>query len=86
MYTISTTTTTRTTRNNNNNNNEDNNNNDDDDDDDDEREKRKTIYKSICIFLKQNVYENFVDVIGGFGDISKTSLPKTAYDCPTTLL
>jgi hypothetical protein len=44
LYTISTTITT--IRNNNNN----------DDDDDDEREKRKTIYMSICIFLKQNVY------------------------------
>jgi len=49
LYTISTTTTTIR----NNNNNDDNNN---DDDDDDEREKRKTIYISICIFLKQNVY------------------------------
>jgi hypothetical protein len=49
LYTISTTTTTIR----NNNNNDDNNN---DDDDDDEREKRKTIYMSICIFLKQNVY------------------------------
>ena len=48
LYTISRTTTT-TIRNNN---NDDNN----DDDDDDEREKRKTIYISICIFLKQNVY------------------------------
>ncbi len=45
-------------------------------------------YRSVIAasLLKQNGYENFVDVIGGFGDISKTSLPKTAYVCPTTLL
>ncbi len=44
---------------------------------------RSMIAASI---LKANGYNNFVDVIGGFGDIKNTSIPKTEYVCPTTLL
>ena len=36
--------------------------------------------------LKQRGFDNFVDVIGGFNDIKETSLPKTDYVCPSTLL
>jgi hypothetical protein len=36
--------------------------------------------------LKQRGFDNFVDVIGGFNDIKNTSLPKTDYVCPSTLL
>lgn len=36
--------------------------------------------------LKAEGYHNFVDVIGGFDEIKLTSIPKTAYVCPTTLL
>jgi hydroxyacylglutathione hydrolase len=45
-------------------------------------------YRSMIAasMLKQRGYENFVDVIGGFKDIKATSLPKTEYVCPTTLL
>jgi rhodanese-related sulfurtransferase len=44
---------------------------------------RSMIAASI---LKQRGYDNFVDVIGGFASMKETSLPKTAYVCPTTLL
>jgi rhodanese-related sulfurtransferase len=36
--------------------------------------------------LKQRGFDNFVDVIGGFSVIKETSIPKTAYVCPSTLL
>ncbi len=35
--------------------------------------------------LKARGYHHVKDVIGGFGALSKTSLPKTAYVCPSTL-
>lgn len=44
---------------------------------------RSMIAASI---LKAEGYHNFVDVIGGFDEIKHTSIPKTAYVCPTTLL
>ena len=45
---------------------------------------RSMIAASI---LKQNGYENFVDVSGGFSEIAKvTKLPKTAYVCPSSML
>lgn len=44
---------------------------------------RSMIAASI---LKQNGFDNFVDVVGGFQEIKKTSLPLTDYVCPTTLL
>jgi len=44
---------------------------------------RSMIAASI---LKANGYDNFVDVIGGFDVIKNTSIPKTEYVCPTTLL
>jgi glyoxylase-like metal-dependent hydrolase (beta-lactamase superfamily II)/rhodanese-related sulfurtransferase len=44
---------------------------------------RTMIASSI---LKQRGWDNFADVIGGFKEIAKTSVPKTAYVCPTTLL
>jgi hydroxyacylglutathione hydrolase len=44
---------------------------------------RSMIAASI---LKQRGWQNFVDVRGGFTDISKTDVPKTAYVCPSTLL
>ena len=45
---------------------------------------RSMIAASI---LKQNGFDNFVDVSGGFNEIAKTTqLPKTAYVCPSTLL
>lgn len=45
-------------------------------------------YRSMIAasMLKQRGYDNFVDVIGGFSDIKNTSLPKTDYVCPSTLL
>lgn len=45
-------------------------------------------YRSMIAasMLKQRGYDNFVDVIGGFSDIKNTSMPKTDYVCPTTLL
>jgi hydroxyacylglutathione hydrolase len=36
--------------------------------------------------LKQRGWDNFVDVRGGFKAISETSVPRTEYVCPTTLL
>jgi rhodanese-related sulfurtransferase len=44
---------------------------------------RSMIAASI---LKQRGWDNFVDVEGGFAELSKTAIPKTAYICPTTLL
>jgi len=44
---------------------------------------RSMIAASI---LKQRGWDNFVDVIGGFKAIADTSVPKTDYVCPTTLL
>ncbi len=45
-------------------------------------------YRSMIAasMLKQRGYDNFVDVIGGFADLKNTSVPKTDYVCPTTLL
>ena len=45
-------------------------------------------YRSMIAasMLKQRGYDNFVDVIGGFNEIKETSLPKTDYVCPSTLL
>jgi rhodanese-related sulfurtransferase len=44
---------------------------------------RSMIAASI---LKQNGFETFADVIGGFNEIKLTTIPKTEYVCPTTLL
>lgn len=44
---------------------------------------RSMIASSI---LKQRGWDNFSDIIGGFGELAKTDLPKTAYVCPSTLL
>ncbi|MDF4222687.1 MBL fold metallo-hydrolase [Maribacter sp. M208] len=44
---------------------------------------RSMIAASI---LKQRGWKDFTDVIGGFEAISKTTVPKTAYVCPSTLL
>lgn len=45
-------------------------------------------YRSMIAasMLKQRGYDNFVDVIGGFSEIKNTSMQKTDYVCPTTLL
>ena len=45
-------------------------------------------YRSMIAasMLKQRGFDNFVDVIGGFGAIKETSMPKTDYVCPSTLL
>ena len=44
---------------------------------------RSMIAASI---LKQRGWDNFADVSGGFSEMAKTNVPKTAYVCPTTLL
>ena len=44
---------------------------------------RSMIAASI---LKQNGYNNFEELRGGFAEIAKSDLPKTEYVCPTTLL
>jgi hydroxyacylglutathione hydrolase len=44
---------------------------------------RSMIAASI---LKQRGWDNFADVIGGFKEIAETSVPKTDYVCPSTLL
>jgi glyoxylase-like metal-dependent hydrolase (beta-lactamase superfamily II)/rhodanese-related sulfurtransferase len=44
---------------------------------------RSMIAASI---LKSRGIHNFVDVIGGMSEITKTNVPKTAYVCPSTLL
>jgi rhodanese-related sulfurtransferase len=43
---------------------------------------RSMIAASI---LKARGWDNLVDVIGGFGAITKTSIPKTDYVCPSTI-
>ncbi|MCX2720329.1 MBL fold metallo-hydrolase [Lentiprolixibacter aurantiacus] len=45
-------------------------------------------YRSMVAasILKQRGWDNFVDVIEGFDEIKKTSVEKTDYICPTTLL
>ncbi|MBP9193166.1 MAG: MBL fold metallo-hydrolase [Saprospiraceae bacterium] len=45
-------------------------------------------YRSMIAgsILKQRGWKNFVDVIGGFGAISKQDVAKTEYVCPTTML
>ena len=43
---------------------------------------RSMIAASI---LKARGFDQVKDVIGGFGALAKTSLPKTAYVCPSTL-
>ena len=45
-------------------------------------------YRSMVAasLLKQRGYHRFVDVEGGFVEIKKTSMPRTAYKCPSTLL
>jgi rhodanese-related sulfurtransferase len=44
---------------------------------------RSMIASSI---LKQRGWNNFADIIGGFDEMKETSLPKSEYICPTTLL
>ena len=44
---------------------------------------RSMIAASI---LKQRGWQDFADVSGGFEELATTSLPKTEYVCPTTLL
>ncbi len=44
---------------------------------------RSMIAASI---LKQRGWDNFTDLIGGFDDIRESTLPKSDYICPTTLL
>ena len=44
---------------------------------------RSMIAASI---LKQRGWNNFTEIRGGFAELAKTSLPKTNYVCPTTLL
>lgn len=44
---------------------------------------RSMIAASI---LKQRGWDNFKDVIGGFGEVSKLDVPKSAYVCPSTML
>ena len=36
--------------------------------------------------LKQRGWDNFTEIRDGFAELVKTSLPKTNYVCPTTLL
>jgi glyoxylase-like metal-dependent hydrolase (beta-lactamase superfamily II)/rhodanese-related sulfurtransferase len=45
-------------------------------------------YRSMIAasMLKQRGWDNFVDVIGGFTEIKKTSVPKSDYVCPSTML
>jgi glyoxylase-like metal-dependent hydrolase (beta-lactamase superfamily II)/rhodanese-related sulfurtransferase len=45
-------------------------------------------YRSMIAasMLKQRGFDNFVDVIGGFAEIKNTTIPKTDYVCPSTLL
>ena len=44
-------------------------------------------YRSMiaCSILKSRGIHNLVDIAGGFGAIEKTSIPTTAYVCPSTL-
>lgn len=43
----------------------------------------KSGYRSLIAvsILKRNGYKNLVDVLGGFTDIEKTSIPRTAFSC-----
>ena len=43
-------------------------------------------YRSIIAgsILKARGFNNFVDVIGGYGAISKTDVPRTDFVCPST--
>jgi glyoxylase-like metal-dependent hydrolase (beta-lactamase superfamily II)/rhodanese-related sulfurtransferase len=45
-------------------------------------------YRSMIAgsILKQRGWDNFSDVIGGFGELAKTEIAKTEYVCPSTLL
>jgi len=45
-------------------------------------------YRSMLAssILKQRGWKNFVDVRGGFNQIKETSIPKTDYVCPSTLI
>ena len=45
-------------------------------------------YRSMIAsaILKQRGWNNFVDIIAGFKEISETAIPKSEYVCPTTLL
>ena len=45
-------------------------------------------YRSMIAasLLKNHGYENFVDIIDGFGGLKNSTLPKSDYKCPTTLL
>ncbi|MFN5911882.1 MAG: rhodanese-like domain-containing protein, partial [Bacteroidota bacterium] len=43
---------------------------------------RSMIAASI---LKSRGYDNFIEVVGGYGAIAKTGVPKTDYVCPSTL-
>lgn len=45
-------------------------------------------YRSMLAasILKQRGWSNFTDVAGGFAEIAQTSVPKSEYVCPTTLL
>ena len=45
-------------------------------------------YRSMIAasMLKQRGWDNFVDVIGGFTEIKKTSVPKSEHVCPSTML
>lgn len=44
-------------------------------------------YRSVIAIslLMKNGYKNLVDIAGGYGAIKNTSIPKTAYVCPSTL-
>jgi rhodanese-related sulfurtransferase len=44
---------------------------------------RSMITASI---LKARGYENLINIKGGFAALSKTNLPKTTYEAPTTML
>jgi len=45
-------------------------------------------YRSMIAtsMLKQRGWDNFIDVIGGFTEIKKTTVPKSDYVCPSTML
>ena len=45
-------------------------------------------YRSMIAtsMLKQRGWDNFTDVIGGFTEMKKTSVPKSDYVCPSTML
>ncbi len=44
-------------------------------------------YRSVIAIsiLKKNGYTNMIDVLGGFAEMEKTNIPKTAYVCPSKL-